>query len=559
MTALAATFQRASGTRPPRVLLQVTGAPNPPAGGYTANFTASADSWTGSGTGVSPLWLSGDTFLRLESSLATGTVGNVITASRVVTGLTVAAVYKVRVTVTRSSPNAGTTRVRVTGSTTGSYTAVPVGANTVLEITFTATATSHTINVDQQRAVTFEAERVYILAATVLPTGTWQGTTIRRTDVNGANVTVREDQGGMDTAGGTMTLYDLEAAIVGPIVYAVTDGNGVVTYATTTASSSPRVNYVPNPGLELNVTGWQAQGTGTTFTRTTTDADTGQACGLLATGTVNGLALRTNLIVLDNPVGKTYAIRLRVKATVSHDVSPALRFVQADGATTTTTFTGATVTLAAGVWTTLTLTAVAPALTTQARVQLNKLDTTARTLLVDSVVLQEVPAGTTFDPAAYFDGSTAGGVWFGTAHNSPSMVTTLDETDAGVWLTTPALALPSEGTVAGVPLALVLNYEETSESNGSLHDIIGRADPIANPGPLTLRTGSLELFCTDYPTAKAIRALLATGEVAQMRQPTYAGADLYFVAQDVRIQPAPEDTDPRRWVATLSYAEVLAA
>lgn len=552
MTALAATALPGSALLPPRVLLQVTGAPNPPAGGYTANFTASADSWTASGTGVNAtLWTAGDTYLTLQSTLTTGTVGNVITAARVVTGLTIGAVYKVRVTVTRSSANAGNTRVRVTGSTTGSYVAVPVGANTVLEVTFTATATSHTVNVDQQRSVTFEAERVFIVAATVAPVGTWQGTTIRRTDANGTSVVVREDQGGQDTAGGTMTLTDFEAALLGPIGYAVTDGNGVVTYASTTHSAGARVNLCPNPSFESGVLAPFVPFASSAAFITTARAHTGRTsvqvnfptAAALATGfgawTVTGLT-----------VGATYTFSawLYVPAA-SLACGPTVRvsgLASGNVVTVADTWVRSSVTFAA----TATSHNFHPVTTANAV-------TAGMVCYVDDVQLE------TGTGSAYFDGSTPSTTelhgWLGAPLASASMATSNAETAAGVWLTIPASAVPSAGTIPNLGVDLVLSYEESSESNGSLHKIIGRADPIANPGPLALRAGTLELYAKNYPTADAVRALLAAGDVAQLRQPTHPGLDLYFVAQDVRVTPDDADTDPRRWVAAVTYAEVLPA
>ena len=130
---------------------------------------------------------------------------------------------------------------------------------------------------------------------------------------------------------------------------------------------------------------------------------------------------------------------------------------------------------------------------------------------------------------------------------------------AGVWLTLPAVSDPAVPTPpAFVPVVMVTSYDEDSASNGSLHWVINRADPIANPGPLQLRSGSVDLWCTDYPTAKAVRTLLAGGAVAQLRQPSFPGLDLYLVATGgvgIRHETL---TTPQRWVATVTFQEVTA-
>lgn len=128
----------------------------------------------------------------------------------------------------------------------------------------------------------------------------------------------------------------------------------------------------------------------------------------------------------------------------------------------------------------------------------------------------------------------------------------------GVWLTLPALADPATPTPPPfVQLAMVTGWDESAKSNGSLHTIVGRADPIANPGPLALRAGSLVLLCADYATARAVRLLVDDGDVALLRQPTFPGGDLYLVATEVAVAPAQANAPVQMWNATVRYQEVL--
>lgn len=567
MTALAATPQAGTAFAPPRVLLEVTGSPSPPVNAYTSNFNSTADGWTGSGTGVAGSLNGGDPYLTLQSVLAVQTVGIAISADRTVTGLTIGATYRLRVTVARSDANSGNTRIRF-GTATGAYVALPVTAapptsGTVLELTFTATATSHAIGVDQQRTNAGTMQKVYILAATVAPVATWQGTTIRRTDVNGNSVVVREDQGGMDTAAGVMTLYDLEAALCGPVGYAVTDGNGAVTYAACSFSTGARFNYLANPSAVVSAVGWFSSGTGTTTpVRYVSPGGLTLIRVLTGTGSSSGMSQFTSLPIV---AGGRYGARLRVQATDPSDFRITMQWLDAASAVITSpavTVTG----IAANAFATLSIDQVAPAGAVQCRLFVQRVNSSTAGVImqVEDALFRPLAVGETFDPAEYFDGSTAATTtelygWLGAPHLSPSMATARTETTAGVWVSLPATATPSAGTVTGLAVAMVLDYEEASQSNGSLHTIIGRADPIANPGPLSLRTGTLELYCADYVAAKAVRALLSAGDVAQVRQPTHPGLDLYFVAQRVTLAPDETATAPRRWVATVDYAEVLAA
>jgi hypothetical protein len=127
----------------------------------------------------------------------------------------------------------------------------------------------------------------------------------------------------------------------------------------------------------------------------------------------------------------------------------------------------------------------------------------------------------------------------------------------GLWFTLPATSNPATPTPPTfVQATMVTSFDEAADSNGSIHKIIGRADPVTNPGPLSTRSGSMAVWCTDYAAAVALRKLLANGAVAQLRQPSYPGMDMYFVGTRVRI--APEDiTASQRWMATLDYTEVV--
>lgn len=239
------------------MLLAVTGAPNPPATAYTSNFAAGVDSWTATGSGVSlSVFTSsygGKKSLHMESN--TGPV----TASRTVTGLTVGAQYKVSMLF---FTNRGQTRLGVSGiGTTSWVSGGKVGyqapfTEAALSYTFTATATSHTITVEGQKAPT--TIDLYFDTIKVAPSGTWLGTTIYRTDANGTSVPVREDAGGQDVSGGNMTLTDWEAALVADVTYEVVDGLGA-TATTTTAHTGTQIEL--GAWLTLPVTAVPSAGT----------------------------------------------------------------------------------------------------------------------------------------------------------------------------------------------------------------------------------------------------------------------------------------------------------
>lgn len=130
----------------------------------------------------------------------------------------------------------------------------------------------------------------------------------------------------------------------------------------------------------------------------------------------------------------------------------------------------------------------------------------------------------------------------------------------GLSLTLPATSAP------GVPVAptyaqvdRLTRYSETSPSRSTVHEVINRADPIVNPGPLGYRSGVFVIWAKDFATARQVRAMLALGLTAHLRQPDFPGLDLYFtVVGDVTIEHEDEDTSPRRWSVTIAYQEVAA-
>ena len=374
-TVLTITQQAETATLPPALLLQVTGAPNPPAMVYASSFAAGVDGWTNGGSAV----LSANT-TRTPPSLSVkgpvGTTGDGV-AQRALTGLTVGQPHRFRLTAAQVR---GDVKVLVKDTASGTVLSTtaylsPAGLGGLIypEVTFTPTAADVTLQVIVRQTMTLGSQRGQydVHTITVQNIGAWQGTTIYRTDQNGTDVPVREAPGGQDVAGGTMTVTDWEAALVGEVSYRVVDGLG---------------------------------------------------------GTATAL-----------------------------------------------------------------------------------LDATANT-------------------------------------------------GSGVWLTLPATANPAAGPAGApqaAPVQLVTGFSEEAVTTGTTHQIIGRPDKIANPGPLSTRSGTVECWTSEYVLAKEIRALLATGEVAMLRQPTFQGMDAYFVTGRVAVAPHDERTDPRRWSVAVDYDEVV--
>lgn len=129
-----------------------------------------------------------------------------------------------------------------------------------------------------------------------------------------------------------------------------------------------------------------------------------------------------------------------------------------------------------------------------------------------------------------------------------STTTALDLTQ-DAWLTVPVAPAYSQR------VDLVTGASPARASLSTVHQVIDRADPVVTLGPLGLRAGTLELWCSSYQAARALEAVYASGEVVQLRQDV-PGMDMYHVTTGTAPAPVSVNTTPRRWLLTVSFVEV---
>lgn len=104
-------------------------------------------------------------------------------------------------------------------------------------------------------------------------------------------------------------------------------------------------------------------------------------------------------------------------------------------------------------------------------------------------------------------------------------------------------------------LAAVTDFSDESEMGGTVHQVIGRAEPLVIGAGHTLATGSLTVYAGSFEDAQAVAAVARAGNVLLLRQPTYAGMDRYLTARRASVRPRNDDTTPRRWDVELAYLE----
>lgn len=117
--------------------------------------------------------------------------------------------------------------------------------------------------------------------------------------------------------------------------------------------------------------------------------------------------------------------------------------------------------------------------------------------------------------------------------------------------------------VAQVPqlrraLQSVTGYTAERATTTTVHQVIGRVDPVVTIGKMRLRTGTLTAWCADHAAAQAIEALAGRGQLLLLRQPDHPGLDLYFSTTRTTVAPDSAQTERRRWSVALDYVETAA-
>ena len=201
----------------------------------------------------------------------------------------------------------------------------------------------------------------------------------------------------------------------------------------------------------------------------------------------------------------------------------------------------------------------------------------------DGVVLEEATSMGT-----YFDGATADTAgfdyaWTGTAHASTSTLTTtggrliLTDYEAAQGTNTYNVYTSDGSFITGsveleiekpwlmVPIApnyseqveTITNYSAGRETFSTVHQIIGRADPLVVMGKLGSRTGVLEFFAWNLDDVNRLTRVFDRGEAVLLKQ-TVPGMDMYFAATSMDVSPysveGPEDT---RYKFSVNYQEVI--
>jgi hypothetical protein len=102
----------------------------------------------------------------------------------------------------------------------------------------------------------------------------------------------------------------------------------------------------------------------------------------------------------------------------------------------------------------------------------------------------------------------------------------------------------------------ITDYDSDRKSRSTVHEVIGRPDPLIAFGPLGTRTGTLEVWCESLKAARDLETVFSRGETVMLKQ-NVEGMDMYFVGSSVSISPySVEGEGITRYSLTVDYTEI---
>lgn len=334
-------------------------------------------------------------------------------------------------------------------------------------------------------------------------------------------------------ASGTTVLTDYE------------NSNGVNTYIAYCDDQTVRTNLCPNPSFETGLSSWtneinstSVQSSGAAYSGTHSAKVTKNVATTSSTGFKFSVA---------TTVGQAYTLSAWV---MSASGNPQLAWTNQNVASPSVT--------ANGTWQRTTFSFNAVATTTNLFLVFQNVGAVGDAYYIDAVLLE---ASSTL--GGYFDGSTTGDsdnvyAWTGTANASTSTYTHHTRnvsTTATVALDAPWLLCPIAPNYSEEATS-VTAFNSARSTNSTVHQIIGRADPIVVMGKLGTRTGKLEVFTSSVSDAERLSRVFSRGETVLLKQPIDQ-LDMYFTALNVAVDPYAVDApDTTMFKLTLDFTEV---
>lgn len=109
--------------------------------------------------------------------------------------------------------------------------------------------------------------------------------------------------------------------------------------------------------------------------------------------------------------------------------------------------------------------------------------------------------------------------------------------------------------------SFISRWDDGRESRHTVHEVVGREDPVVVLQKAASRTGSMDINCPDLQTAQLLEMALAQPVVFQLRQSDQWTLAVYFVPTSTSLTHSEDDwthddNPERRWTVTVQLAEV---
>ncbi|TDE91589.1 hypothetical protein EXU48_15705 [Occultella glacieicola] len=102
----------------------------------------------------------------------------------------------------------------------------------------------------------------------------------------------------------------------------------------------------------------------------------------------------------------------------------------------------------------------------------------------------------------------------------------------------------------------VTGYTSDRATQTTVHQVIGRPDPLVTIGRLQTRAGTLEIWCASHADALTVQNVYSLGHAVMLRQVEHAGLDMYHFARAVTVDPFAPQGARTRWRVAVDYVEV---
>jgi len=174
----------------------------------------------------------------------------------------------------------------------------------------------------------------------------------------------------------------------------------------------------------------------------------------------------------------------------------------------------------------------------------------------------QLPSTVTVIDVDDFEYALAGGPITYTVYNGANAVVATATTAVGPYPHSVVIGVPlypsdgvtlADGTLDPATTTFAITWDGTRNARTTVHDVIGRPDPIAVLRAVALQSGSITLIGPQHLAVDDLAATLALPRVFMLRQADVPGLDMYFVVTGLGLTNIDGSL---RWQLVVNFTEV---